>query len=82
MNKSGNGEIVVKMLGDCWIVAKVSNHREFYAIFNNKGSNLLEIEGKHDLMAFVEGKFRKFDFCIDELKKLTDVTLNNIFFQD
>jgi hypothetical protein len=58
----GNGEVTVKLLSECWVVAKASNDREFYAIFNNKGSNLLEIE--------------------DEVKKLTDSNLSNIFFQD
>jgi glutamyl-tRNA reductase len=59
---SENGEIVVKMVTDTWMVAKTSNRREFYAIFNQKGSNLLEID--------------------EELKKLTDTHLSNIFFQD
>jgi hypothetical protein len=40
-----NGEIIAKMLSDNWIVAKVSNRREFYAIFNQKNSNLLEVDG-------------------------------------
>jgi len=40
-----NGEITAKMVTENWIVAKVSNKREFYAIFNQKNSNLLEIDG-------------------------------------
>jgi len=42
-----NGEIITKMVSDNWMVAKVSNKREFYAIFNQKNANLLEIDGKY-----------------------------------
>jgi len=56
-----NGEIILKMISDVWIVAKVSNKREFYAIFNQKGS-ICEID--------------------EEIRKLSDVHLTNIFFQD
>lgn len=44
-----NGEIITKMVSDNWLVAKVSNKREFYAIFNHKNSNLLEIDGKYTM---------------------------------
>ncbi|OXA56758.1 vacuolar fusion protein CCZ1 homolog [Folsomia candida] len=57
-----NGEIITKMVSDNWLVAKVSNKREFYAIFNHKNSNLLEID--------------------EEMRKLTEDHLRNIFFQE
>jgi len=57
-----NGEIITKMVSDNWMVAKVSNKREFYAIFNQKNANLLEID--------------------EEMRKLTETHLTNIFFQE
>lgn len=60
-----SGEIVVKLSCEpcSWIVSKVSNGREFYAVFNTKTcNNITDID--------------------DEVKKLTDSQLNNIFFQD
>jgi len=41
-----SGQVVAKMANEMWVVAKFSNRREFYAILNQKGSNVLEIDGQ------------------------------------
>ncbi|CAG7726696.1 unnamed protein product [Allacma fusca] len=57
-----HGEVVAKMESDTWIVAKVSNRREYYGMWSNKNANILEID--------------------EEMRKLTDVHLKHIYFQD
>jgi len=57
-----SGEITMKAISETWVVAKTANGREFYAIFNQTGANVLDID--------------------EELRKLTDAQLTNIFFQD
>ena len=38
-----DGEMIMKNLSDCWIVARRSDRREFFVILNQKNANLVEI---------------------------------------
>lgn len=56
------GETILKTLSDFWVIGKLSNLREFYAVIQQKNANLIEIN--------------------DEVKRLCDNQLKNIFFHD
>lgn len=36
----------MKAVSETWVVAKTANGRDFYAIFNQTGANVLDIDGK------------------------------------
>jgi len=38
-----DSEIVLKTEGDCWVVGRQSDQREFFVILNQKNANLIEI---------------------------------------
>lgn len=56
------GETILKTMSDYWVIGKLSNLREFYAVIQQKNANLIEIN--------------------DEVKRLCDNQLKNIFFHD
>lgn len=79
----------MKAVSETWVVAKTANGREFYAIFNQPGANVLDIDGKrksvdHEILrTFSKDLFNKMFFHFaEELRKLADAQLTNIFFQD
>lgn len=37
-------------MSDYWVVGKKSDRRELYVILNQKNANLIEVNGKQDLM--------------------------------
>lgn len=43
-------EIIVKAMSDYWVVGKKSDQRELYVILNQKNANLIEVNGKQDLV--------------------------------
>ena len=42
-----DGETIIKMSNDSWVVGKKSDQREVYIIIHEKNANLIEINGKH-----------------------------------
>lgn len=43
-------EIIVKAMTDYWVVGKKSDQRELYVILNQKNANLIEVNGKSQLL--------------------------------
>lgn len=41
-----DGETIIKMSNDSWVVGKKSDQREVYIIIHQKNANLIEINGK------------------------------------
>lgn len=71
------GEIIVKTMKDYWVVAKVSNLREFYVGLQQKQANLIDISGKfHKKSKRIPLKY----LFSDEVEKLCENELKGIFF--
>ena len=43
IEETSGGEIASKLMNDCWVVGKHSGFRQFYVVFNQKSSTLVEI---------------------------------------
>lgn len=38
-----SGEIIGKTVSDCWIIGKLSDHREFYLVLQQKNANIVDV---------------------------------------
>lgn len=41
------GEIIIKTMSDYWIIAKLSNLREFFVVIQQKSASIIEIDGTY-----------------------------------
>lgn len=44
------GEIIIKTMSDYWIIAKLSNLREFFVVIQQKSASIIEIDGTYNII--------------------------------